>query len=149
VSSYLDLVGSDTGQPSEPADVRSLEELLGVLRISDQRELYEHDIKQAREEGQPVAILVKALDDLPGVTGLEALRASRRVVELLTNARWHMMRQAREEGSSWAEVGSALGMSKQAAYDFYRRKLDQQDASIDQTNSSVRSSAALDKNATA
>jgi hypothetical protein len=62
--------------------------------------------------------------DLPRLTGLEALRASRRVVQLLTGARWHMMRQAREEGSSWSQVGNALGMSKQAAYDFYRRKVD-------------------------
>jgi hypothetical protein len=91
------------------------------------------------EPGHPVAILVKALANLPGVTGLEALRASRRVVELLTNARWHMMRQAREEGSSWSQVGSALGMSKQAAYDFYRRNPDQQDESTDpDTPSSAR-----------
>lgn len=41
------------------------------------------------------------------------------------------MRQAREEGSSWSQVGTALGMSRQAAYDFYRRKLDQQGESVD------------------
>lgn len=145
-SSYLDVMGDDTAATSEPADVRSLEELLEVLRISDQRELYERGIEQQREAGHPVAVLVKALADLPGVTGLEALRASRRVVELLTGARWHMMRQAREEGSSWSEVGAALGMSKQAAYDFYRRKLDQQDKSPDpETASSPRSRAALGK----
>ena len=133
-----------TAQPTEPADVRSLEELLDVLRISDQRELYERGIAQEQEAGHPVAVLVKALAELPGITGLEALRASRRVVELLTGARWHLMRQAREEGSSWSQVGTALGMSKQAAYDFYRRKLDQQDESPDPgTASSSRSRAAL------
>ncbi|MFF0267692.1 hypothetical protein [Kribbella sp. NPDC004536] len=72
-------------------------------------------------------MLVKAPADLGGVSGIEALRASRRVVELLTAARWHMIRQARAEGSSWSQVGAALGMSKQAAYDFYRRKVDQQE----------------------
>jgi hypothetical protein len=133
----------DTAKPSEPADVRSLEELLDVLRVSDQRELYERGIEREQDAGHPGAVLVKALAELPGVTGLEALRASRRVVELLTAARWHMMRQAREEGSSWSQVGMALGMSKQAAYDFYRRKLDQQDESPDPgTASSERSRAA-------
>ncbi|GAA0623895.1 hypothetical protein GCM10009534_69350 [Kribbella sandramycini] len=85
---------------------------------------------------------MKALGDLPGVTGLEALRASRRVVELLTGARWHMIRQAREEGSSWSQVGGAMGTSKQAAYDFYQRKLDQQDASPAEADSTARSRAA-------
>jgi hypothetical protein len=140
-------MGDDRAKPSEPADVRSLEELLEILKVSDQRELYERGIEQGREAGHPVAIIVKALAELPGVTGLEALRASRRVVELLTGARWHMMRQAREEGSSWSEVGMALGVSKQAAYEFYRRKLDQQDASTEEESSSPRSRAALDDNA--
>ncbi|TQJ00050.1 hypothetical protein [Kribbella jejuensis] len=95
-----------------------------------------------------MTVLVKALAELPGVTGLEALRASRRVVELLTGARWHMMRQAREEGSSWSQIGTALGMTKQAAYDFYRRNLDQQDATAAPgTYDSDRSRAALGRNA--
>jgi hypothetical protein len=141
-------MGADTRQPSEAADARGLEELLEVLRVSDQRELYERGIEQGREAGHPVAILVKALADLPSVTGLEALRASRRVVDLITGARWHMMRQAREEGSSWSEVGNALGMSKQAAYDFYRRKLRQQDESAAREDyNAPRNRAALGKNA--
>ncbi|NUR98213.1 MAG: hypothetical protein HOV67_23530 [Kribbellaceae bacterium] len=138
-------MAGDTGLSPEPADVRSLEELLDVLRISDQRELYAQRIEQGRQAGHPVAVLVRALAELPGVTGLEALRASRRVVELLTGARWRMMRQAREEGSSWSEVGSALGMSKQAAYDFYRRNIDRQDATAPPgTYDADRSRAALD-----
>lgn len=140
-------MAGDTGLPPEPADVRSLEELLDVLRISDQRELYEREIEQGREAGDSVAVLVKALADLPGVTGLEALRASRRVVELLTAARWRMMRQAREEGSSWSQVGNALGMSKQAAYDFYKRNLDHQHGTATPgTDDLSRSRAALGRN---
>ncbi|MGW5194000.1 hypothetical protein ACWEOO_32425 [Kribbella sp. NPDC004138] len=135
-------------QPPLAADDRGMEELLGVLRVSDQRESYERRIAKAEGAGQPVTALVRALGNLPGVTGLEALSASRRLVDLLTGARWHMIRQAREEGSSWSQVGSALGMSKQAAYDFYRRKLDQQDASADpEGNSSARSRAAQGSNA--
>jgi hypothetical protein len=135
----------------EPApdavDTRGLEELLEVLRISDQRELYERGIEQEQAAGRPVAVLVRTLAELPGVSGLEALRASRRVVELLTAARWHLIRQAREEGSSWSQVGSALGMSRQAAYDFYRRKLDQQGESVPPASyDAARSRTALDEN---
>jgi hypothetical protein len=139
-------VSGDRQKAPDAADARGLEELLEVLRVSDQRELYERGIEQEQAAGRPVAVLVNALADLPGVTGLEALRASRRVVELLTAARWHLMRQAREEGSSWSQVGAALGMSRQAAYDFYRRKLDQHDESAapDQADA-VRSRAALDE----
>jgi hypothetical protein len=137
-------MAGDTRRLPETSDDRSLDELLGVLRVSDQRELYERGIEQEQAAGHPAAVLVKALSDLPGVSGLEALRASRRVLELLTGARWHMMRQAREEGSSWSQVGEALGMSKQAAYDFYRRKLDRQDESAAPgTYNGPRSRAAL------
>ncbi|MET7278941.1 hypothetical protein ABZS29_11980 [Kribbella sp. NPDC005582] len=136
-------MSGDAAQPPAPTDNRGLEELLRVLHVSDEREIYERRIEEAEQAGDPVVVLVKALGELPGVTGLEALHASRRVVDLLTGARWHMIRQAREEGASWSQVGSALGTSKQAAYDFYQRKLDQQDASTDpEDNSSVRSRAA-------
>ena len=141
-------MAGDAKSLAEASDTRGLEELLEILRVSDQRELYERGIEQEQAAGHPVAVLVKALSDLPGVTGLEALQASRRVVDLLTSARWHMMRQAREEGSSWSQVGKALGMSKQAAYDFYRRKLDQHDESAEPgTYDGSRSRAALGDNA--
>ncbi|MEU8226279.1 hypothetical protein [Kribbella sp. NPDC048915] len=138
----------DTEQAPGTADTRSLEELLEVLRISDRRESYERDIEEEQAAGRSVAVLVKSLSELPGISGLEALRASRRVVEMLTGARWHLMRQAREEGSSWTEVGKALGMSKQAAYDFYRRKLEQQDTSTEDFNA-PRNRAALGDDANA
>jgi hypothetical protein len=57
------------------------------------------------------------------------------------------MRQAREEGSSWSQVGAALGMSRQAAYDFYRRRLDQEHEPVAPDSYDVaRSRAALDEN---
>jgi hypothetical protein len=120
-----------------------MDELLRVLRISDQRELYQHGIEQGRAAGRSVERLEGALMKLPGVTGLDALRASRRVVELLTGARWHMMRQAREEGASWNDIGQALGMTRQAAHDFYRRKIEQQEQDIPGLYNTVRSRAVL------
>jgi hypothetical protein len=142
-------MSGEAGQPPASADTRGLEELLEILRVSDQQVLSESGIEKRQQAGHPVAVLVKALAELPGVSGLEALQASRRVVELLSGARWHMIRQAREEGSSWTQVGNALGMSKQAAYDFYRRKLDQQDEPIEpRSDNSSRSRTALAANAT-
>lgn len=59
-------------------------------------------------------LLPGELTTLPGATELDALRASRRVVEVLTG-RWHMIRRAREEGASWSDIGQALGMTRQGA----------------------------------
>jgi|tagenome__1003787_1003787.scaffolds.fasta_scaffold20287380_2 hypothetical protein len=135
------VVGQD--RPSATAESGTMDELLRVLRISDQRELYQHGIDQGRASGRPVDQLTGALAKLPGVTGLDALRASRRVVELLTGARWHMMRQAREEGASWNDIGQALGMTRQAAHDFYRRKIEQQELETPGVHNATRSRAVL------
>lgn len=37
------------------------------------------------------------------------------------------MRQAREEGHSWAAIGQALNMSKQGAWDTYKRSIENQE----------------------
>jgi len=69
----------------------------------------------------------RSLDELPEVTALDALRANAQLVELLTGRRWHVMRDAREEGASWSQIGEALGMSKQGAQDYYRRRTAEQE----------------------
>ena len=71
--------------------------------------------------GRPV--LVQAAE----VSALDALRANERIVSLLTGWRWLAIRQAREQGASWGDVGAALGMSKQGAWDLYRRAVQAQD----------------------
>ena len=142
-------MGGDEGQLSETKSGTrksgTMNELLDVLRLSDQRELYRRGIEQGDASGRPVELLVSALAKLPGVTGLDALQASQRVVELLTGARWHMMRQARQEGASWTDVGQALGMSKQAAYDFYRRRTGQHEHAVAGSYNAARTRAALDE----
>lgn len=52
------------------------------------------------------------------------MQANARLVDLLTDRRWVVMRQAREEGASWTAIGTALGMTKQAAQDWYRCQID-------------------------
>lgn len=38
-----------------------------------------------------------------------------------------MIKSAREAGVTWAQIGEALGITKQAAHDFYRRKVEEQE----------------------
>jgi len=37
------------------------------------------------------------------------------------------MREAREAGATWTEIGEALGMPKQGAHDWFRRKIENQE----------------------
>lgn len=63
---------------------------------------------------------------MPDVSAIEALAANRELVELLTARRWYVIRDAREAGASWSQIGEALGMSKQGAQDWYRRIAEQE-----------------------
>ncbi|WP_432850536.1 hypothetical protein ACQPXB_08175 [Amycolatopsis sp. CA-161197] len=56
------------------------------------------------------------------VTPVQAPAASRRLIELVTGHRGALMRDAREAGASWSEIGAALGMSRQAAREWYQKK---------------------------
>lgn len=38
-----------------------------------------------------------------------------------------MIRSARQAGATCAQIGEALEITKQAAYDFYRRKIEEQE----------------------
>ena len=50
---------------------------------------------------------------------LEALRALQNRQRELEDARRRLIADARERGRSWAEIGSALGVSKQAAWQLF------------------------------
>lgn len=54
-------------------------------------------------------------------TSIEALRASRLLAALLAGGRQDLVEQARAEGASWSEIGRALGLTKQAVQQAYRR----------------------------
>jgi hypothetical protein len=59
----------------------------------------------------------RALDD---GDPLEALRASRRVRDLLVEWDGHLARQALTAGETWESIGAALGISRQAAWERLR-----------------------------
>lgn len=59
-----------------------------------------------------------------GVTPLEAIAAATVLIgQLQGTCRW-MTAEARKEGASWADVGGALGISRQAAWEGFRKYAD-------------------------
>jgi hypothetical protein len=56
-----------------------------------------------------------------GVTPLEAMAAATVLTGQLQGSRWWMAAEARKHGASWADVGEALGMSRQAAWEGFRK----------------------------
>jgi hypothetical protein len=57
---------------------------------------------------------------------LAALRANREVVDQLVGWRWAAMREAREQGHGWAEIGAALGLDPEQARQAYLERVEQQ-----------------------
>jgi hypothetical protein len=54
---------------------------------------------------------------------LEALLELARCDDEIDRLRREAVEQARERGASWEQVGAALGMSRQAAWEFYTRQV--------------------------
>jgi hypothetical protein len=57
---------------------------------------------------------------------LEALRANREVVQTMTGWRWLAMRDAREQGHGWREIGAALEVDPAQAKRDYLERVDRQ-----------------------
>jgi dihydrofolate reductase len=57
---------------------------------------------------------------------LQALAANREVVDQLVGWRWAAMREAREQGHGWAEIGTALGVDAAQARQAYLERIQQQ-----------------------
>lgn len=64
-----------------------------------------------------------------GVTALEGLTAARCLVESVQRCYGWIITEARKEGRSWSQIGAALGVTKQAAWEFYQKHV----ASLDDT----------------
>ncbi|MEU4345446.1 hypothetical protein AB0H00_30045 [Nocardia sp. NPDC023852] len=100
--------------------------------------------KGAQHTGAQVRSFFDAdLATLADVTPAQALAANQRLVKLLTGSRWMVMRDAREAGDSWTAIGDALGMSKQGAVDWYRRKIADQEKYLPDFHDTERARAVL------
>jgi hypothetical protein len=56
---------------------------------------------------------------------LEMLALSEVVIRKAGNGRQAMVRAAREAGASWTQIGTALGSSKQAAWEAHNRSVEE------------------------
>jgi hypothetical protein len=87
---------------------------------------------KARTEGRESAVETaqKTLQQLPEVSALDALRANKRLVDRMTARRWYVVRDAREAGATWGQIGEALDMSRQSAHEWYTRKIESQEEPV-------------------
>jgi hypothetical protein len=63
---------------------------------------------------------------IKGPGPLAALAANREMVDQLVGWRWQVMREAREQGHSWAEIGAALGEDATQARQAYLARMERQ-----------------------
>ena len=105
----------------------SLSKLLDIYQAQGWQRLTRQTIAKLTAEGKDASLLIATNDAEDQISTLDALRAGDRIAKLLNGWRWNLMRQAREEGRSWSEIGAALDMTKQGAFDYYRNAVDRQE----------------------
>lgn len=117
------------GEIDEILNGPNLRALLDVWEQATGRDSWRSIERRAIEQGNAdgAAAARRALAEHQGVSALDGLRANERIVSLLTGWRYQAMRQAREEGHSWSEIGAALNMSKQAAWESYQLSIENQE----------------------
>jgi hypothetical protein len=83
-----------------------------------------HDA-EARGDADAAREADTTLAALPEVPVRDALRANAQLISGLSNQRWIGMKVARDQGLKMEEIGSELGISKQAAWEFLKRKIEE------------------------
>ncbi len=102
-----------------------MDEASAIWRLWLARRRWEQARAEAEADGDQARVqeATQALAALPAVGVLEALRANAELVSVLTAQRWIAMKAAQEQGASSEEIGKALGISRQAAWEFLQRKI--------------------------
>ena len=118
---------------------RDAQELLSVWNTHEQRSTWREVIRRGGDN----ETAQRVLNEVPEVSAIEALAANHELVELLTARRWYVIRDARESGASWSQIGEALGMSKQGARDWYRRRITEQEQDVGDRHDAERAQEAL------
>src|ERR1700754_3226259 len=88
---------------------------------------------EANGDGAGVQDAERALAALPDVSALDALRANGELVSRLNVRRFVAMQDARDQGASHEQIGKALGVSRQSAWEFMQRKVAEHQAFDAQT----------------
>jgi hypothetical protein len=82
--------------------------------------------RRTGERGESLAVFDQHPEWTKGPGPLEALAANREVVEHLVGWRWGAMREAREHGHGWVEIGAALGLDAEQARQTYLERVERQ-----------------------
>ncbi|MFB7619275.1 hypothetical protein [Kitasatospora sp. NPDC056181] len=143
---------SDTTPATSPADaVRAVagdeKALLALWHREHTRSLWQDTLDKADTTDDPEntrRIAAGAIAEVADSTPLHALAANAELVTLLTGRRWFVMRDAREQGSSWDEIGAALGISGDDARAYYERKIELQELHVGDLHDAARARRALD-----
>jgi hypothetical protein len=123
------------------------DKLLITWEVYEQRALWRSELARAEAEGngQHAEVARVAMAQLREVEPLDALHANGELVQLLLGRRWPAILEAREQGASWAEVGEVLGLSAAAAWEAYRRAIEQQHRNIPGWREADRANAVLEE----
>jgi hypothetical protein len=82
--------------------------------------------RRTAAQGASLAVFDQHPEWTQGPGPLQALAENREVVDHLVGWRWGAMRDAREQGHSWAEIGAALGLDATQASQAYLEQVQQQ-----------------------
>ena len=76
--------------------------------------------------GESLAVFEQHPEWTQGPGPLEGLAANRELVDQLVGWRFGALRDAREQGHGWVEIGAALGMDATQAREFYLERVQRQ-----------------------
>lgn len=134
-------------QVAEALKIGSERDLWTVLEIVKDREMWQWTRTVAESKGHDgtVRMADEELDKLPEITGLQALDAINQLAQRLTEGRWRYIRDAREQGATWEEIGATLGVTRQAAHEWYRTRIGKQEKLVPDYHDAARARAVLDE----
>ncbi len=109
---------------TENADM-NMDELFATWTLCLSRIKWQKEREAATTRGDEAAaqIASEALERLPEVSPLNGLRANADLVGRLTVQRFIAMKVAQEQGASADLIGKALGVSRQSAWEFMKRRI--------------------------
>jgi len=101
------------------------QDLLDMWSKSTQRSTWADVVRNADTDDHR-AVAANAYSELAEHSPIDGLRANAELASRLDHGRWHIMRDARENGHTWAEIGDALGITRQAAQQTYTKACESQ-----------------------
>ena len=100
-------------------------------------------VAQLMSSGYPDDMSLIAVDTL-SAEPLDALRELALSEVELDELRWNQIAAARDAGASWAQVGEALGISRQSAWEYFTRRVRDELAANVEANSALSEEEAMD-----